>query len=285
MKNTILVLFLIALLCPSFAELQITLTPTKKYFAANETVVIKVDVGNREEDMAWDTYLMYRDSRNTPFYITPDGTSLEPKVLGMLPPEIELKPAYWHQPERVQLFVCLCLPNTEKVIGMGRTFFEVGPAEPEKRPLPVAHQLLLVQEVANDTTRYTDYKQFDSSWKNTTMGQSNGTTIGASGCAITSVGNIRGITPPTINSELKSDGGYSGNYIIWSKVRGLSYKGSDEISDSLFSSYHVIADVGGHFVLLTGVQSTGKYYSKDPGKSSNPVYSSSQIYSVRLYYR
>ncbi|HOH75429.1 MAG TPA: hypothetical protein PKW38_06620, partial [Paludibacteraceae bacterium] len=57
----------------------------------------------------------------------------------------------------------------------------------------------------------------------------------------------------------------------------------DTIKDGLFKNYHVIANLGGHFVLLTGVKSSGQYYSHDPGKSRNPVYSKSQIKKVVLY--
>lgn len=286
MQKFIICMLCFALLAPVMAEMTVTLTPAKKYFEANENVVIKVNIQDREEDSVWDTYLFFKDSRNTPFYITVGSTEVTPTVLGMLPPEIHLKPTYWHQEDKVQLFVCLCVPNTEKIITIARTTFEIGANEAKKYPLPVSSQLTLVQKISETPSRgYTNYKQFDSSWKNTTMGQSNGTTIGKSGCAISSIGNIRGITPATINSELQSDGGYSGNAVYWGKVRNLSYKGSGSISDSLFNSYHVIGDVGGHYVLLTGVVSSGSYSSHDPGKSSNPTYSSSQIYSVRLYYK
>jgi len=286
MKQISIAMLLIALLMPIMAEMNIVLTPAKRVFAADETIIIKVDIQNHEEDVTWDTYLFFKDSRNTPFYITVGGTRVAPTVLGMLPPELRLKSSYWHHEEKIQLFVCLCVPNTEKVITTARTTFEINGCELKKHPLPIAAELLLDQKVSEQTSRwYSDYKQFDSSWKNTTMGQNNGTTIGKSGCAISSIGNIRGITPSSINSELQSDGGYSGNSVMWSKARGLSYKGNGSISDSLFSSYHVIGDVGGHFVLLTGVESSGRYTSHDPGKSSNPVYSSSQVYSVRLYYK
>jgi len=205
----------------------------------------------------------------------------------MLPAELTLKPTFWKQREAVVLHVYACAPNTQNVIATACTKFGINPPyETPQYPLPMTAQLRLVQQLSPESSRgYTDYKQFNSSWKSTTMGASNGTTIGASGCAITSVGNIRGVTPVTINSELQQDGGYSGNSLYWGKVRGLSFKGNSSISDSLFSSYHVVADVGGHWVLLTGVSSPGSYSSHDPGKSYNPTYSSSQIYSVRLYYK
>ena len=286
-KLLIVSLLLVAASFTMAGEYSVALEPVKEKFSADEIVRIKVKFSTASADAVWDTYLYFVDSRKTPVYISLDGNTLSPRPLQMLPPEIRLRPTFWRNDEKVQLFVCLCYPHTNKVLAISRALFAISALKSRTvSHLPMAAQLLLVQKTADVTNRaYTDYKQFDSRWKNTTMGSSNGTTIGTSGCAISSAANIRGITPASINSELQSDGGYSGNSIIWSSVRNLSYKGSGSISDSLFSSYHVIANVGGHFVLLTGQQSSGNYYSHDPGKSSNPVYSSSQVYSVRLYYK
>ena len=270
------------------ADFSVSLEPTQKVFQSNEIVTLKAKYETRQEDAVWDTYLYFTDSRNTPIYIGLQGNSLSPEKLGMLPPEIRLRPHSWKKDEVTHVFLYLCKVNTHQVLAIAHAVVRIEAVPSQIKPLlPSGAQLLFIQEFMKEEEkdRYTDYKQFDSQWKNTAMGQYNGTTIGSSGCAISSAGNIRGATPATINTELKADGGYSGNSIIWGKVRGLSYKGAGTISDTLFSSYHVIADLGGHFVLLTGCAGTEKYYSKDPGKSSNPIYTRSQVHSVRLYYR
>lgn len=289
MQKFIILCMVIVFLVPIVAEVKISIVSDKKVYQANEKITLSVKIEKTEleadADIVWDTYLFFRDSRNMPLYITPEGNKVNPEVLGMLPAEIYLQPKHWKHSDRVSMFVCACLPNTQKVIATAHTTFVIQVA-PEAGPmpqLPSGAQLVLIQELSEANDRYSDYKQFDSRWKNITMGSSNGTTIGRSGCAITSAGNLIGKTPDAINKELQSNGGYSGNAIMWNKVSGLSYYGSGSISDSIFSSYHVIGDVGGHFVVLTGISSSGSYNSKDPGKSYNPVYTKSQVYSVRLY--
>lgn len=286
MMKWLMMLSVLFISSPMWGEDVIHLVPTKKQFRADEVVTLQVKFEVRSSEV-WDTYLYFTDSRGTPIYVTTDGNSLQPMPLGMLPPQIQLRPTAWSKEENVRLHVALCLSETQDVFTSTHTTIKiVGTSGANNGQLPAGAQLLLVQDVDNTPRdRYSDYKQFDSRWKSEKMGQYDGTTIGSSGCAISSVGNLRGVTPSTMNSELKSDGGYSGNAIIWSKARDLSYKGSGSISDSLFDDYHVIADVGGHFVVLTGVAGSGQYYSKDPGKSSNPIYSKDQVYSVRLYYR
>jgi hypothetical protein len=286
MRNFILLLVLLASVAwANPNNLQIQAEQTR-----DTDIVIRVQFDLENDDQVWDTYVYYVDSRQTPIYVTMDGNYLQPKPLGMLSPQIRLRPENWRQNENVEIVVALTKPNSTEVIGQSKTTATIaGQTQIEKSALPTSGKLVLVQEVEKQTTRsvrsYTDYKQFDSRWKYNRMGQSNGTSIGKSGCAMSAAGNVVGMRPDTLNRTLQSNGGYSGNLLIWSKVPGTRYHGSGSISSGLFGSYHVIANVGGHFVLLTGYAGSGRFYSHDPGKSSNPVYRTSQIYSVRLYRR
>ena len=261
----------------------VNLAPAQREYAAGETIVLKTNLDfEKVSEKVWDTYLIFRDMRKAPVYITVGKNQMTPAPLGMLPPEIKLRPMDWSQEAPVKISIQLCEPNTEKVFATSETTIVIRPQA--KKALSLASQKLqLVQETSDKVHRsYSNYKQFDSRWKYNKMGQHNGTTIGRSGCAMVSAGNIYRIDPATLNRKLQGNGGYSGNLLKWNYVSS-SYYGSGSISDSLFGSYHVIANVGGHFVLLTGKKSSGYYYSHDPGKSSNPVYSRSQCYSVRLY--
>ena len=287
MKNFVsLALAVLCLMPLAMADYSVTITPEKPIFHANEVIALDLGCQTSGTDELWDTYLYFRDSRNVPIYIGVEGNSSVPVALGMFPPQLQLAVANWQNNETVKIVVELCQYQTTKVLASAHATIEVNAVAAATLATGEA-QLLLIQEVSevSPIRSYTDYKQFASQWKAELMGQYNGTTIGASGCAMTSAGNIIGWNPSDLNSHLKDNGGYSGNLLIWGKVPNVSYKGSGSISDSLFASYHVIADVGGHFVLLTGVSTPGKYYSHDPGKSSNPVYATSQIYSVRLYYK
>lgn len=268
-------------------DVSVSLSAEKNSYNAQQVISIQSNLQmDRSDEQVWDTYLYYVDSRNTPIYITTGGNSLQPKALGMLSPTIQLQAANWSKDDKVTVHVCLCEYGTEKVFSKSQVEFEVKAGKVEQQAMPRGAELRLVQETHHINSRslgqrYSDYKQFDSRWKYEKMGSS--TTIGKSGCAMTSAGNIIGWNPHDLNNHLMSKGGYSGNLIIWSSVPYVSYAGQGSISDSLFSSYHVVGYVGGHFVLLTGAAGGGKYYSHDPGKSSNPVYSSSQIYSVRKF--
>ena len=68
--------------------------------------------------------------------------------------------------------------------------------------------------------------QQDPRWKNTNLGFSSDSTIGAYGCAMTSVcmwlsGFGYPETPDTLNAKLKQNGGYVQDAIIWSAVSGI----------------------------------------------------------------
>lgn len=283
----LLVTFLFLFLSLTFvcADFKVSLSTDKHVYLPGEVVTLTTSF-EAPEDEVWDTYLFFTDSRMTPTYIIVALNTLEPTPLEMLPKVISLQPEHWRKDEIVRFYLCLCKKDTSEVLGMATAIAKIEGDKSLSMPkLPEAPQLRLLQRMDTENagaSRYTDYKQFDSQWKNELLNQGP-KTIGQIGCAMTSAGNIIGWNPSSLNNHLKNNGGYSGNLLIWGKIPNVSYYGSGSISDSLFGSYHVIADVGGHFVLLTGVQSSGNYYSKDPGKSSNPVYSKSQIYGVRLY--
>jgi len=283
-----IVCLLVLLLSMSFvsADFSLRIQADKQNYEPGETITLKTSFQPKADMEVWDTYLFFSDSKQNITYIIVTENTLTPTPLGMLPPVIQLKPSNWKRDEVVRFFLCICKPNTEEVLATASAMVKIDGTHILQTPaLPVAPQLLMIQEICNEPTdRYTDYKQFDSRWKDELLNQGP-KTIGQIGCAMTSAGNIIGWNPSDLNKYLKNNGGYSGNLLIWSGIPNVSYKGSGSISDSLFNSYHVIADVGGHFVLLTGTAGSGQYNSKDPGKSSNPVYSSSQIYSVRLYYK
>lgn len=284
MRLTLCLLLLCLAVSFVSADFSLNIKADKPYYQPGETVTLKVNFQPKADIEVWDTYLFFVDSRQNATYIIVTENTLTPTPLGMLSPEISLKPTNWRKDEVVRFFLCLCKANTEEVLATASTSVKIAGNPSLQIPrLPVAPQLLMVQEICNEPTdRYTDYKQFDSKWKNELLNQGP-KTIGQIGCAMTSAGNIIGWNPSDLNKHLKGNGGYSGNLLIWGKIPNVSFYGSGSISDSLFGSYHVIGDVGGHWVLLTGTAGSGKYNSKDPGKSSNPVYSSSQIYSVRLY--
>ncbi len=284
----ILPIVLLSLLCSFAFAYDVSLTASQNQFSSDAKITVNIETNiDFNEDTVWDTYLIFQDSRKTPVYISVDGNSLNPTPLGMLPPSFTLQPKNWSNNETVHLQLILCHYQTKEAFAQAELTLNIsGNGEVHSQTIPVSPQLDLVQEVATESTdRYTDYKQFDSRWKSVKMGQYGGTSIGKSGCAMSAAGNIIGWTPKSLNSRLQSNGGYSGNLLIWTKVPGLSYKGNGQLDSSLFSRYHVIASLGGHFVLLTGSNGKGSYYSKDPGKSSNPIYTPSQVRSVRLYYK
>jgi hypothetical protein len=135
------------------------------------------------------------------------------------------------------------------------------------------------------------FTQWDAAWKAKKMGSK---TIGAVGCAMTSVCNalksriakitVGGtevdLTPDTLNDYLKEHGGYDNNAIYWGKVNALGtvvsmiHRSSaallpsyDELKAEVEKCNAVIANVngGGHWVLLTGVVAPDKFNIMDPG--------------------
>ena len=284
--RSMMLLFLVCMMVFASANFDLTMKAEKPVYTADETIVLTTSYKEQAEDAVWDTYLFFMDGGRSPKYIVVgEENKLAPEALGMLPEKISLKATNWRAMEEVRFFLCLCEEGTEKVLATASARVKiVAKPAPHHKGLPVAGQLLLIQEVASAEESavrgYTDYKQWDSRWKNDIMGTK---TIGQVGCAMTSCANIICWTPRDLNNYLRSNGGYTGNCIYWGKVPGISFVSFGSISDGLFNNYHVIGEVGGHYVLLTGIKSSGQYYSHDPGKNYNPVFSSGQIYSVVLY--
>ncbi|WP_372368433.1 hypothetical protein [Candidatus Uabimicrobium sp. HlEnr_7] len=268
-----IIFFLILTSCIYCDSLQLN-SATKD----NGNIAIEVKLPESLDGKVWDTYMYYTIDNNR-YYITLNGNSTERQVLGMLPQQIELSAQNWAS-KTLRVTVEIYKSNSNDLLATSQCESAILSRKNIANENP---QIQFVQKFSDEKSRwYTNYKQFDSKWKYDKMGQYGGTTIGKDGCAMSSAANIINWTPRDLNSRLKGNGGYQNNLIIWTKVPYLSYAGKKSLSSSLFSSYHVIAYVGGHFVLLTGAKSGG-YGSHDPGKSSNPVYSPGQIYSTRCY--
>jgi hypothetical protein len=134
---------------------------------------------------------------------------------------------------------------------------------------------------------YPLYKQCDSRWGNEHLGTS-ANTICKAGCLMSSAamalsGTGHSYNPGTLNTWLKSNGGYvSGDLFVWTSIDklGLTYKGkisNTDIKKHLDSGYVVILNVhnGGHWVLAHGY-SGDNILVNDPGFSTTE-YSLSQI--------
>jgi len=139
-------------------------------------------------------------------------------------------------------------------------------------------------------TGWGSFKQTDAPWKSEMIATK---TIGAVGCAMTSVCNalksripkikVDGadvdLDPSTLNKWLKANAGYSGNGIFWAKVDTLgetvhmkfrdmsTTKTIDQLKTDVEACNAVIANVrgGGHWVLLTGALEGNKFSVVDPG--------------------
>lgn len=59
--------------------------------------------------------------------------------------------------------------------------------------------------------------QQDPRWASLGLGDGS-TTIGYSGCTVSALGNILGLTPDVVNEKLKAVGGFLGALIIWKKI-------------------------------------------------------------------
>lgn len=84
---------------------------------------------------------------------------------------------------------------------------------------------------------YPMYKQCDSAWGHEQLGTSSNT-ICSAGCLMTSVamalkGTGHNFNPSTLNSWLKSHGGYaSGDLFVWGSVNSLGLKFEGKVSNS-----------------------------------------------------
>ncbi len=136
------------------------------------------------------------------------------------------------------------------------------------------------------------FKQNASPWGTALMG--GGDTMTQSGCTVSSVAMAlrhKGITisgsaadPGTLNTWLKSNGGYSGNLLVWGAVPKLSskitfdgrYTSGPSLSAATLRSYldggnkAIIANVrsGAHWVLLTNHNGGTVFNVNDPGYST-----------------
>jgi len=131
------------------------------------------------------------------------------------------------------------------------------------------------------TRNYPLFKQCDGRWGGNALGSSSVCRIG---CLMSSVSmalnglgksvNGQSPNPGTLNSFLRSNGGYQGSLFIWGSVSrfGLRYIGQPsskaEIAKHICANNVVILNVnrGGHWVLATGVSADrSTFYVNDPG--------------------
>lgn len=149
--------------------------------------------------------------------------------------------------------------------------------------------ILSILIVACLSRSYPLYKQCDSRWGSNQLGTSSNT-ICKAGCLMSSAamalsGVGHNYNPGTLNSWLKSNGGYvSGDLFVWTAINkiGLTYHGkiaNTEIKHHLDSGDVVILNVhsGAHWVLAHGY-SGDNILVNDPGFSTSS-YSISQIVS------
>lgn len=159
----------------------------------------------------------------------------------------------------------------------------------------------IIIKASNETVKsygWTEYKQCDSRWANDQLGYCS-ETICSAGCAMTSVAMIlqtKGASndPHTLNSWLKSNGGYaSGCNIIWASVdafgvtafQGIEQASESAICNGLSEGHGIVANVhnGGHWVLLTACAGNGVFYVNDPGYSTT-TYTMGDIVQEAVYH-
>jgi hypothetical protein len=173
-------------------------------------------------------------------------------------------------------------------------------AEDSVSRLPTELQVPLESKDYLNSTQdgWTMYKQCDSQWSGQKLGTCSDT-ICSAGCAMSSVAMMlktKGTSkdPSTLNSWLKSNGGYSSGCLInWASVNafktvtyiGKQHPNESEICNGLKSKHGLIANVhnGGHWVLLTGCNGGGVYRVNDPGYSTT-TYKHSDIKEIAVYH-
>jgi hypothetical protein len=164
----------------------------------------------------------------------------------------------------------------------------------------VADQAIVDTKAMNATSNgWTMYKQCDSQWSDQKLGTCS-QTICSAGCAMSSVAMIlqtkgAGQNPSTLNSWLKSNGGYSGGCnIVWSSVNAfgkVTYIGKEpgasetDICNGLKAGHGLVANVrnGAHWVLLTGCKGSGVFEVNDPAYSTT-TYKKSDIVDLAVYH-
>eukprot|EP00817_Percolomonadidae_sp_ATCC50343_P001757 CAMPEP_0117425840 /NCGR_PEP_ID=MMETSP0758-20121206/6062_1 /TAXON_ID=63605 /ORGANISM="Percolomonas cosmopolitus, Strain AE-1 (ATCC 50343)" /LENGTH=284 /DNA_ID=CAMNT_0005210627 /DNA_START=210 /DNA_END=1065 /DNA_ORIENTATION=- len=143
---------------------------------------------------------------------------------------------------------------------------------------------------------FPEFRQCDNRWRNNKLGSK---TICAIGCLMSSVSmglnghnrkiNGQASNPATLNSYLSSHGGYSGNLFIWGSVSkfGFSFAGKYSATSArayvCSKSHVVILNVrnGGHWVLATGLTSTGFTVNDPAGYTSH--YTNGQVVTTGVY--
>lgn len=144
------------------------------------------------------------------------------------------------------------------------------------------------------------YLQTDSRWSSDIMGQPGncGATLGSAGCAVTSTAMVfkyYGVQtdPKDLNNWLRENNGYSSCLIKWSKAAEMTGGGvkyvtmkynptEDSIISYLSSGVPLIADLNGHFEVITGYAGSSYYYVNDPmGKDTKIAFS--KIKRVIIY--
>jgi hypothetical protein len=164
--------------------------------------------------------------------------------------------------------------------------------------LPISEQKVVDYGFNATSNGWVMYKQCDSKWSGNQLGTCSDT-ICSAGCAMSSVAMIlatkgAGKDPGSLNSWLKSNGGYSSGCLInWGSVDKLGYtkyQGKEsptesEICNGLSQGHGLVANVhnGGHWVLLTGCAGNGVFYVNDPGYSTT-TYKHSDIVDLAVYH-
>jgi len=164
--------------------------------------------------------------------------------------------------------------------------------------LPLADQKLVTPALNGTSHGWVVYKQCDSSWSSQQLGTCS-ETICSAGCAMSSVAMIlatkgAGKNPSSLNSWLKSNGGYSSGCLInWASVDTLGftkYQGKEtptetEMCNGLAAGHGLVANVhsGAHWVLLTACAGNGVFYVNDPGYSTT-TYKHSDIVGLAVYH-
>ena len=191
----------------------------------------------------------------------------------------------------IQILVALCVSFV--AVQAGDISFAL------EAKLPLSAQAVINTGGLNVTSHgWTEYKQCDSRWSGQQLGTCSDT-ICSAGCAMTSVAMIlatkgAGKDPSSLNSWLKSHGGYSSGCLInWGSVDALGYTKymgkqsptESEICNGLAAGHGLVANVhnGGHWVLLTACAGNGVFYVNDPGYSTT-TYKRSDIVDLAVYH-
>lgn len=198
----------------------------------------------------------------------------------------------------VSAVVKLILFFVSAVAVSGNALAKISAGDPSKTVLPNENQAIVKTAVNSTSYGWTEYKQCDSQWSGEQLGTCS-LTICSAGCAMSSVAMIlatkgTGHNPSSLNSWLKSNGGYAnGCDIYWGSVDAFgktSFQGIEQASESAICSglsqgHGIVANVhnGGHWVLLTACLGNGVFAVNDPGYSTT-TYSMSDILQEAVYH-